>query len=515
MNHGLRLTLFVLSLLHLPAYGMEEPVRSAAAFNDFIQGDRHGQVPFSLTGLVYHVAANSMIVRDPSGRAFIHATPRELIPRPGTRALIQGELNLSETGMPWAYAQAVTVLGHEAPPPFEPFKLDQLDSADNGLRKVVVEATLIRAFDDDIDRSNRFLLIKDGETLMPVAVPRDDAFDPERLIDAVIRVKGVYHLFVEGDRLFSGPFIDVSDAHDITVVTPPPADPFDAPRLPKKPFLSPGKIAKLGKCSVRGTVTAAWGGNRLLIREAEGRTVDVELAEGARLPACGASGVVAGYPETDLIRISLVGARFRPEAAAAMPEETPKEVDFTATDVADLLGLHGHLVRVRGILRSIPSPGAVEQRLILDCGRRNVYVDFSAVPAAIADLQIGSSLEVTERCFIDSDHWRANNIIPRIKGFCVILRAPSDIRILARPSWWTAGRLLAVIGALVLSLIGTAAWTMTLRHLVRKRSRELYRSQIETLRSDVRLDERTRLAVELHDTISQTLSGASMRVDAA
>jgi signal transduction histidine kinase len=66
-----------------------------------------------------------------------------------------------------------------------------------------------------------------------------------------------------------------------------------------------------------------------------------------------------------------------------------------------------------------------------------------------------------------------------------------------------------------MSVVGVFVWNWLLRRLVARRSRELLKSQVAKAESDLRVGERTRLAAELHDAISQTLTGVSFQIDAA
>ncbi len=84
-----------------------------------------------------------------------------------------------------------------------------------------------------------------------------------------------------------------------------------------------------------------------------------------------------------------------------------------------------------------------------------------------------------------------------------------------KPSWWTSQRIFIAITAVSVLLLLTLTWNMSLRVLVNRRSRELLREKVARLGSTLRIDERTRLAVELHDSVAQNLSGVSLQVDAA
>jgi signal transduction histidine kinase len=496
-------------------------LRSAAALTAFVEQAETGQTAaFDLTGVVYHARAQSILFKDASGRIMVHDRARETGPKPGDLVNLKGNTRMTRDGEPWTYAAQCTVLGHgPIPPPLE-IRLTQLDERQHALTDILVEGTVMRTFDDDIDENNLFLQIKDEEAIVPVTLKPEEGFNPENLVDAVVRVRGIYHRNVNGLRKFSGPYIDAESYRNLTVVTPPPANPFDAPPLLNRLYLTPREIARLGRRTVRGRVIATWGGNRMMLREDSGRTVNVELSKGEKLAHCGSRGTAAGYTETDLYRISLVSAIFKPEVADPAQDEEPSDTSFDSLRPGHSLGfdltlLHGKLIRVRGILRSIPAEGAAEQKMILDCGKMAIAVDFSSNPTAVGDLLLGSGLEITGRCLVECERGRADNFLPRIKDVTVILRTPDDIRVLSHPPWWTTERLLAVIGILLASLLAFLVWNRILRRLVDRRSRELFRSKAKNMEAEVRLSERTRLAADLHDTISQMLTGASMRVDAA
>ncbi len=106
-------------------------------------------------------------------------------------------------------------------------------------------------------------------------------------------------------------------------------------------------------------------------------------------------------------------------------------------------------------------------------------------------------------------------VFPRIDRMLLVPRQADDIRILSRPPWWTPARLLAFIGALLAALVVILVWNFALRRLAERRGRELYRAEISQASAELRIDERTRLAAELHDAIAQNLTGVSLQIAAA
>ena len=142
-------------------------------------------------------------------------------------------------------------------------------------------------------------------------------------------------------------------------------------------------------------------------------------------------------------------------------------------------------------------------------------VDVSACPAAADGIEIGSVVEVTGRCLIETSDWSPNDIFPQATGFAIIARSSADFTVISRPPWWTPARFAAVLTAL-LGIIGAVLlWNLSLQVLVKRKARQLFKSEIAQASSELRVGERTRLAVELHDTLVQNLTGVSMELEAA
>ncbi len=165
-------------------------------------------------------------------------------------------------------------------------------------------------------------------------------------------------------------------------------------------------------------------------------------------------------------------------------------------------------------MRSLPSVGN-DGRFYLECNGYILPVDISANPTAVGKLAIGSVIEVTGVCVTDIENWRPNLVFPHIKEVMLVTRSPDDIVILTQPPWWTSERLTMVIGSLLLVLIGFLVWNRALQALAEKRGKALANEELERLESDLKVCERTRLAVELHDSIAQNLTGVAMEIDTA
>lgn len=70
-----------------------------------------------------------------------------------------------------------------------------------------------------------------------------------------------------------------------------------------------------------------------------------------------------------------------------------------------------------------------------------------------------------------------------------------------------------LISVLTVLLAGSFIWNVTLNKKAEKRGRELYEERAHHAIAEKKVEERTRLAVELHDSISQMLTGIAMQLE--
>jgi len=338
-------------------------------------------------------------------------------------------------------------------------------------------------------------------------------------------VTGTYHNRNLGTRLFDGPILIVygKATNAVEIVSQPPEDAFAGEPLDQSRWIAPKDVASLGRHTVEGIVLARWDNRNFALRTVSGDTIVVRLRDAQSAPPPGLRVSAAGYPETDLYRLHLTRAvcREAPDPAdwlAENPVRITAEQIFHDEKGRPRFGYNtynGQLVTLSGTVRQ-PSAGESGLHLNLDCGTRSIPVDIDRLAApTLAGLEPESKVEITGVCLMECETWSPNLIFPHIKGCRLFVRRADEVRILSRPPWWTPLRLAVVIGILVLGIIGFAVWSAALRRLVQRRSRELLREQIAHVESDLRADERTRLAVELHDALSQNLEGVAFQIAAA
>src|ERR1700730_6946195 len=93
----------------------------------------------------------------------------------------------------------------------------------------------------------------------------------------------------------------------------------------------------------------------------------------------------------------------------------------------------------------------------------------------------------------------------------MLLRLPQDVVVLTTPSWWNLRHTLWVLGVTAGVLLAVIVWVVVLG----RRLQEQMTIMRQKLRSSAVLEERNRIARELHDTLEQELAGITMQLDLA
>ena len=519
---GKRLLLLVFCL---PGLGFGAPVlRTANEVADFqLHGETGAERTFAVTGRVNQVVGSA--VRNQSGILFEDSSGvvdicviRTAPPSPGDIVAVRGLACINHLREPWFRHVAIDVLGHGPLPEPISVRIEDLSPDRHHLRLVATRGTVVDVQHDDIDSRFDRLYLKDESTLIPVSVLRAPA--NQDLLDAEVSVRGVYTRNSNGYRKFAGPQIEAFSTNPVAVLRKS-VGPFDCPTLEETIYVTPQDLMKLGKRRVTGTVLATWQGDRFLVERSPNHTISVRLAARAPLPKAGTRVTVAGYPETDSFRINLTKASYRTEDGRPTPS------DRTPVSLADCLirdqdgertydpQCHGNVLRVRGRVCSLSSGIGPSARIDILCGTLHVPVDTDACPSALDGVSEGCEIEATGVCVLEFYPWTPYDVLPRVTGFTLILRSADDLRILARPPWWTPARLAALVAILLLGLVATLVWNSMLRRLADRRGRAMLRAQIGEIRSSLKTEERTRLAVELHDSLAQTLTGVAMEIETA
>jgi signal transduction histidine kinase len=214
---------------------------------------------------------------------------------------------------------------------------------------------------------------------------------------------------------------------------------------------------------------------------------------------------VVGFPELSGAAAPVLReAVARPTGHAPLPAPTV----LTTADFSNAQH-DATRVRVEGLLvdRRKTEAGWV---LELQSGVRTFAARWSRRDTAPPEAALGSRLELTGvYAALGGNHSAGQET----GSFELLLNAPDEVRVLARPPFWTLERLLLIVGVLAGVLVFTALWITQLHRQVEQRGAALekeihVRQHVEQQR--VLEQERARVAQDLHDELGADLTEIGM-----
>ncbi len=346
------------------------------------------------------------------------------------------------------------------------------------------------------------------------------------LTDAKVVASGLVHRQTRWRR-FIGPYLMLAGPGSLDVLEPPP--PLEKLRQLSQSDFSAEKFAEhtwmgrlVHRLRTEGVIAAA-GRDFCFVQSRDGNFLKVAPLPGTPVPECGTPVAVAGFAMLDFGGLQLDNA-----TVTTLPGEL-RQLPTTAeqTSLAELVrkaknpdvtastGLR-RIVSITGNVANSEENIAADGAIRLEQGGQYATVDVSSFPPdRLGDIRQDCVIRVTGMCHASFEADPSVMAFPRFTGFTIYPTSPDAVVVVRRPPWWTTGRLLAVI----ISLLGTIAVISTicvaLKKLSDKRGRQLYEARVAHVRTETKVEERTRLAVELHDAISQTLTGVALQVDSA
>lgn len=521
-----RFSIFLITACGILNLNAAPSLTTAAELAAVNRGETAEASDFVLTATLVRIGAvdatDSFFVTDRTGATSLRV-PFDVRPArlaPGDRLRLTGTIDPIDPRGPDIVATNCQVLSSGSAPRAYDTTIRDAQSGAFDFQLIRLTAVVHDAFKDEIDRGFVFLvLMQDNETLyaaLPSAIVGDR--EPDSFVGATISVTGLCDAYCGTSRRYRGRTINPTEATDLIVIDPPAKDVFAEPDIRELQLSSPDRLHAFGRHTARGRVIAAWN-DFILIRRENGEFTTVITTQSAR-PQIGEMIVASGFPETDLYTITLTRASWKKIGDAATQIGIPQDVTarelIARTPDGEIFSprYHGRAIRLDGIVRTLPGFGS-ETRLQIESGGTVFPVDVSANPALIDGLAIGCHAAFTGICVMDIERLRPNAPFPHIRGFTLVMRPRDSVEILARPSWWTPAHVWTVLGGLFVLLLAALGWIVTLQRVAERRGQQLLRGQIETVKTKLKVEERTRLAVELHDSLSQTLTGVSMEIAAA
>ena len=501
---------------------------NALALARILRSRHNDQRIFELCGQIISRMTNNYpvaIVRDETGCipvAFNRGLNRQLTS--GDRIKCRGWISEWGEGNRSLLVNDLTVLAHDQVPTPPEVTPDDIYSGKCDYVIVRLTGTIIDVFQDEANSRFSFIVLSVNGT--PINIP-STVISTERLtrlIGASVAIAGTCSPYCGfGPRAKLEYEVYLNDENDIQILSPAPADPFDVLALEGGvyPIICP-KPGDSMRRKVTGRVEAVARDNRLSVRTATGALSSVQLLPDAVPPKPGATIDATGIAETDFFQLNLARARWRPAdsqvpASVATPTDTSiHALYFDATGKRRFdAEMYGKLVRVSGTIFNLETEPDGSGIIQLRENDDFIAIDASSVAAALDELEVGCRIRATGLCLAETECWRPQAPFPHIKGLSIVLREKPDLVLISRPPWWTPARLWQAILILAFALILLFAYSSVITRIIRRRTVELDRERRTRERADIKKIERTRLAIDLHDSLAQSINGCTMEVEAA
>lgn len=528
--HVLRIVSTIVAAVALASSASAEPhvVRTIQEARRLAHEDFISPLDFELRGRLVYAAKElsvpsdrTIVIEDGGNGLILHISkerPVKIQAKAGDTVVLRGQTEVN-AGIydRLRIDAAATVATGEQPSPETATVKEILDGL-HDLKIVIVRGEISAVFRDEIDTRWYYCILRDGgrNIYLTVADDSNNRAWAREIVGAQIEVTGLC-CSAYGLRKFIRPGIRIEQPDSIRILRRA-SDPFDVPELEYASAMPIDEVLKIGRRKVCGQVLAAWNGNRILVKTADCRVVRIDIALGTDLPRPGEGVCAAGTVTTDLFRLNLVDAVVRKSKGAEL-SQVDEDIVVGSQFERDMQSLRnkilylGKTVRVKGTVERVMHANNSSARIELAADGFKITAVADPSRISIDALEPGSVAEVTGAFVTDGDNWHPDETFPRIGEWVLIMRSQQDIRITCKAPWWTTGRLLAVAAILFAALAASFAYIYALRLLANRRGRALFKEQIARADAQLRVEERTRLATELHDSLSQNLSGIACQIN--
>ena len=466
--------------------------------------------PFDFTGTVLSGGNLSFAFADKSGGSLVFRNePDSSGIRTWDVVRVKGEMLIADNDKTRRLlTHEVEVLRHGLPIPPVNATVQEVNAGKFDFRFVRIKGVFASCVVDEVAPDYFWAMLKTslGSCLLAINASALKSETVHDLTDAEVEVVGL-PMPIPGLRLSLGRCIRVYEPNAIAVVKPPPKNPFSA-----QPLSETGDMSHRQRIS--GVVIAA-AQDHFFIKTGIGRVVKVVPDSGEKMPGTDETVEVVGFPGYVPYWLCFSEAIVRTTGKSPDFREKPHPTTISKL-FFDPSGrrrfdtpVTGHRLILRGKVIS-----ATENEIELSDGTNSLYVMLDAVRDQMPEIpKIGSTMEATGLCWSEFHNKYESDVFPTFRRFVLYPHDASDIHVIASPPWWTPFRLAMLAIGLVALLALSAAWNVSLNIKAERRGRELYEERASHAIAEKRIEERTRLAVELHDSISQTLTGIAMQLE--
>jgi len=330
-----------------------------------------------------------------------------------------------------------------------------------------------------------------GPGQLAVRIPIAEEHNFSRWIDSEILLEGVCGSLFNAQRQLSGVLLYVPRLSLVKLEAPAKEVPFAALLT-----FSPGNGTR-HRVRVRGTVEYQQPGQAVFLQN-QGKGLRVRSQQEFPL-APGDVVDVLGFPAMGESAPVLEDSVFQLVRRGAPPSPLPLDLSVPWEKYDGML-----ITTEATVLHRDLQPDGV--RLLLQQGQTVFEASLQGEAGSLMSVPLSSKVRITGICLV-----RSGGLWSIPQSFRVLLRSPHDVAVLRAPSWWNLRHALWLLGITLGVLLMVMAWVVVLG----RRLREQMALIGQKLRSGAVLQERNRIARELHDSLEQELAGITMQLDLA
>jgi signal transduction histidine kinase len=455
----------------------------------------HGE-PARIRGVVTRSTDFGLVVQDRTAGIYVgYQHPGAFAP--GDDVEVNGVVDPGQFA-PTIKAQSIRKLGRAPLPRPKEVTFKQLSTGDETSQYVSITGEVrsagLRA--TNVGAQRFWLQIAMADGFVYISLPKEDADTAGKLVDAVVRVDGAASSTRFHNRQINAPTLYVAGMQSIAVLRPPHGNLFALPLTPISRLMQyRSGTDYYHRVRVAGTVTYFSAGESLILEDG-GRALFVTTAQAPDIKL-GDRVEAVGFPAPRDSGPVLEDAVLRDIA----PGQPLQPARVTLADLSTG-SFNYNLVSTEGrFLRRVQEP--YREVLLLQDKSTLLLAELteSENSNALQKLQEGSTIRISGISIVDiTGTWNTGGPGASAVRYKILLRSASDVQVIQPPSWWTMLHVIyiaAVLGVLMLFFVGL----------------EIY-SRIERWRLQAVLDERERLAHEIHDTLAQSFAGIGYQLQA-
>ena len=489
------------------------PVTTLRAIHALTNAEASHALPvaFEATVIYYRSRLGWLFVEDDNVAIFVRP-PASYDLVPGDRVLVNGTTH--DSFRTFITGSNVTLLHHGELPKPAPATFDELIRGEHDAQLVTVRAE-IRAVNpgfsggDGAVHSTTLQLLTDGG-IIDATVDGDHAEELKDLLDAEVEVTGVMSGEWDGKMQLIGIVLHLSSRSEIKVLKKASVSPWSIPPTPMDVVLTNYHVHNLSqRVRVQGTITYYEPGSAMVLQSGEKSLwIDTMATAPMRI---GDLADVTGFPEVQGGSLILTDAEVKDSLMQAPIQPVPATWLQLASRGSDVRNHIFDLVSIEGQVVAEVREASQDEYVVVSDGQLITAIYNHAEisrPGQFPPMNAiapGSRVRLTGICIPEKSNPLGVQAFRSQEPFNILLRSPSDIAVVAKPSLLSIRNLILLVGMLLLVVFIVSARGWAIERRVRRHTAAL--ASIEKRRSRILEDiSGTRALSEIVEQIAELVS---------